>query len=725
MDAETLTNAATVMAELRGDSRQPTSKAAPRVEQVIELAAAPAAALVESKRIAGELAKDLGGFVARTKRFVGREGGDVIDGASSAVAALVRDLDGVYDGAAAPPATSSGVPQAHTTPGGAALLAKALHDSLGRLADPAIPQPLTASITKARDALASLLDLVPSLEALDDGAIPIGRVTKADADPLCELPTTRGPRPAVLQLHVVGKALHADLRIQRSPEQLVGWTLDLAREGQTFDVAGDEDLARIAKAWAPEGSRRFAPMLAPSTVGARAKALHPVAWLELKKALAGPGEVGASSEEHGAIVVVEDAAAEFGLQSADRHEYFLSKSANVAGVLVVEKDAAGQWNAQLRRSALVPEVLTRAAVLAKRMPPDGHSGLPASLEALVPAGLRFWTHKGDEARALRDELVESGRFADDTIAVVDGELRLLEKRLFVADPPTDDRAPVAKADGPRVPAIVEKLASSFPAGIGERVKLVTRAPDAARLAKQLEKASGEESLVVYDLEPGASLAPVVEHVQKSAAHFVIGCDDTAAARVELAKLGQPFAFPLTLQGRTFVASFPVSPAIGGVEWIAKSAPAPTPKAPANTGPAITVSRVIRKADAANEDADEERFVYGIVLEPDVVDKQQDTYTEETIRTAAHKFLEEYGGTIGLQHREFANGRVKLLESFVAPADIKIGDTEIKKGTWLMGCRVVDDTLWSDVKAGKFTGFSIGGSAIRTPVDDTTATSAAA
>jgi len=36
--------------------------------------------------------------------------------------------------------------------------------------------------------------------------------------------------------------------------------------------------------------------------------------------------------------------------------------------------------------------------------------------------------------------------------------------------------------------------------------------------------------------------------------------------------------------------------------------------------------------------------------------------------------------------------------------------------WFIGYRVTDDATWSDVKAGKFTGFSIGGTGTRTVID---------
>lgn len=113
------------------------------------------------------------------------------------------------------------------------------------------------------------------------------------------------------------------------------------------------------------------------------------------------------------------------------------------------------------------------------------------------------------------------------------------------------------------------------------------------------------------------------------------------------------------------------------------------------------------------DPSDERFVLGIVLEPEVVDAQGDIYSADEIRQAAHRFMEEFGG-LGLMHRLAVNDQVKVLESYVAPVDFEIAGVPVKKGTWLLGVRVLSDELWEQVKDGKLTGFSIGGSARRVP-----------
>ncbi len=110
---------------------------------------------------------------------------------------------------------------------------------------------------------------------------------------------------------------------------------------------------------------------------------------------------------------------------------------------------------------------------------------------------------------------------------------------------------------------------------------------------------------------------------------------------------------------------------------------------------------------------EERYVLGIVLEPETVDAQDDIYSAAEIRDAAHRFMEQYQN-IGLMHRGLVNGRVKILESYLAPTSFTLDGTQVRKGTWLLAVRVLDDDLWVQVKSGELTGLSMGGSAARAP-----------
>lgn len=124
--------------------------------------------------------------------------------------------------------------------------------------------------------------------------------------------------------------------------------------------------------------------------------------------------------------------------------------------------------------------------------------------------------------------------------------------------------------------------------------------------------------------------------------------------------------------------------------------------------------IVRKGPAQ----DEERYVLGVVLEPlkemGQADLQQDTYSAAEVQKACYAFMQDFGN-LGLQHQKYINGRVKILENWITRDDSVIDGQSVTKGTWLLGVRVVDDDLWTAVKKGEITGFSVGGTAQRGPV----------
>lgn len=118
-------------------------------------------------------------------------------------------------------------------------------------------------------------------------------------------------------------------------------------------------------------------------------------------------------------------------------------------------------------------------------------------------------------------------------------------------------------------------------------------------------------------------------------------------------------------------------------------------------------------------SDEEQTVTGVVLQPEMTDAQGDIYDAAVIRAAAHRFLSNYNKQtkLGLQHKEFKAGRFALVESYLAPMDFALGSRVVKTGSWIMTVKVLDSKIWALVKAGKITGFSIGGRAKVVKLDD--------
>lgn len=110
-------------------------------------------------------------------------------------------------------------------------------------------------------------------------------------------------------------------------------------------------------------------------------------------------------------------------------------------------------------------------------------------------------------------------------------------------------------------------------------------------------------------------------------------------------------------------------------------------------------------------ADEEkRLVYGLVYSPDVEDTHGEMADAATIEAAAHGFMESR--LVGIQHEKEAPASV--VESYIAQADIVIGDQHVPKGSWLVVIKIQDEELWAQVKSGAFAGISMGGWASRQP-----------
>lgn len=110
------------------------------------------------------------------------------------------------------------------------------------------------------------------------------------------------------------------------------------------------------------------------------------------------------------------------------------------------------------------------------------------------------------------------------------------------------------------------------------------------------------------------------------------------------------------------------------------------------------------------------YVYGAVLVPDKFDRQGDIVDEDTIRKSARNYMMK-AQNAGLQHKWLLSKEgIQLTQSFLAPADMKIGEKDIPKGSWVVEFQVTDDTLKKSIASGEYRAFSIGGRARRTPVE---------
>lgn len=111
---------------------------------------------------------------------------------------------------------------------------------------------------------------------------------------------------------------------------------------------------------------------------------------------------------------------------------------------------------------------------------------------------------------------------------------------------------------------------------------------------------------------------------------------------------------------------------------------------------------IIKADTENH------YITGVVYEPMTEDAHGNYMTEKEIEKAAYGFAKS-GNKIDLQHNFETVEGASVVESWIAKCDTVIEGNEIKKGTWLMTVELSgNDDVWSAVKKGDLTGFSMGG-----------------
>lgn len=94
----------------------------------------------------------------------------------------------------------------------------------------------------------------------------------------------------------------------------------------------------------------------------------------------------------------------------------------------------------------------------------------------------------------------------------------------------------------------------------------------------------------------------------------------------------------------------------------------------------------------------------IVLEGDSVDLHGDTYTTAEVAKACHNFNVNCRKAF-IDHAEETD-QASIVESYIAPVEMVLGDTYVPKGTWLAVVQY-DTTLWKEVKKGTYTGLSIG------------------
>lgn len=518
-----------------------------------------------------------------------------------------------------------------------------------------------------------------------------------------------------------GAPFGLEMLVQNGADSCMGWQIAAARPAAKVIP---EQAEQVAKAFTIEGNRWVRPLSIP--LDARPLGDRPLSRMKAEAPyLLDEFQVEPGLRQEGPVAV---------------HELFVKGAREASGIFLAEKHGE-DWIAQLRKDDLVPAVLRDNVVAAGVMPRLGLSALPSSLEEVVPLHFRFWLAKTeDQARACRDALAEARFFSAENVRVVNGELRRVEQKrqFFITEPPRVEKVAVDAASLARPAGLTKQVAGLLPPAAALRNPFYD---DAARLRADWAlavTAQDAPGAVLVLSPPDLEAVPLQHLVEKAAAlrgDFFIEVPDSPETRAALMKIGRPFVLGgPAAHGRLFCASFKLA-SVRDVTWIDHLCGTDAQKVDvraelekilssigsgrhelaggAEVGRVEKALRTVYGREMRIKKTGEERYVLGIVLEPEVVDAQKDIYSSDEVRAACYRYMEDFQNS-GLMHSQLVNGRVRLLENYLAPVDFSIGEEQVKKGTWLQALRIRDDGIWSAVKGGDLTGLSIGGSAVRSP-----------
>jgi len=126
-----------------------------------------------------------------------------------------------------------------------------------------------------------------------------------------------------------------------------------------------------------------------------------------------------------------------------------------------------------------------------------------------------------------------------------------------------------------------------------------------------------------------------------------------------------------------------------------------------------MTKEIRLVSVAKSLDIEKRRATFVTLEPQdedgmTTDLQGDWYSEEEVAEACYSF-NKFCRKANLLHLIDTNG-FQFIESYVLPTKATIGETQVKKGSWVQTIEVEDeerhDWIWEGIKDGTFNGLSI-------------------
>ena len=126
-----------------------------------------------------------------------------------------------------------------------------------------------------------------------------------------------------------------------------------------------------------------------------------------------------------------------------------------------------------------------------------------------------------------------------------------------------------------------------------------------------------------------------------------------------------------------------------------------------------MTKETKKVSVAKSLDEEKRRATFVVLEPQdddgtTSDLHGDWYSESEVAEACYSF-NRHCRKANLLHMIDTNG-IEFIESYVLPGESTIGETKVKKGSWVATIEIEDETqhdwIWEGIKDGTFNGLSV-------------------
>lgn len=119
--------------------------------------------------------------------------------------------------------------------------------------------------------------------------------------------------------------------------------------------------------------------------------------------------------------------------------------------------------------------------------------------------------------------------------------------------------------------------------------------------------------------------------------------------------------------------------------------------------------------------DERHIVHLIMAKPNELDTDKQWFESEDIELMAHRYAVRYflgDAAIYEEHKQKLTN-VYLIETYLAPVDFTLTDHKgrervVRRGSWVVGLWMPNDSDWAKVKSGEYAGGSVRGPARLTP-----------